>query len=293
MDSQIRRRSLRTWSLTIRMVALTIGVPLFVIAALGAVVVFIAHGAIVLCVLAVVLAVTLWRGVAGIRDPGIRGSAAAAADEPGLVAIVERQCALIDIAAPEVLLSPSAQPNSWVIHAPGSRPRLYVTRALLALLSPDELQAVIAHELTHIANRDALLMTVVSAPGAALLRVRGGGLWWPLLTAIGVVASLGSSMLSRCRELAADAGSATITGRPSALSSALMKVSESRSVIPERDLRAAAQLNAFNLVAVAPASPRWYHDLGHVTAAFATHPRLDARMRHLAELERRRQQPRR
>ena len=289
MDSSARRRSLRTWSLTVRMVVLAIAVPLFVIAAVVAILLFLAHG-FAAAMIAFGLVVGVVAAIAGSTRDRSRGRELSAAEQPELQAAVSRLCALIDIAEPELRLSASPQGNSWVIHRPGHRARLYVTRPLLDLLTGDELQAVVAHELTHVANRDALVMTVVSTPGNIVVMVRGG-IWGLPMLAVGLIANLGSASLSRCRELAADAGSAAMTGRPSALASALMKVASSQTGIPDQDLRAAAALNAFNLVAVPPRKHRWHHDLGRVSSAFATHPGLEARLRRLELLEREQQRP--
>ena len=122
----------------------------------------------------------------------------------------------------------------------------------MQLLSADELNAVIAHELSHIANRDALVMSVVGMPSAVMRRSTAGGLGAVFVVMIGIVAEVGTTTLSRYRELAADAGSAAITGHPSALASALMKVSDGLTRVPSKDLREAAALNSFNLVAVQP-----------------------------------------
>ena len=289
MDRTARRRSLRTWSLTIRMVVLAVGVPLFVVAAVAAILLFFAHG-FAAVMLAFVLVVGVIGAIVGASRDRTRGRELGAAEEPELQAGVSRLCALIDMSEPELWLSASKQANSWVTHRPGRRPRLYVTQPLLGLLTREELQAVVAHELTHIANGDALVMTVVSTPGDIAVMARGG-IWGLPMLAIGLIAKLGSATLSRCRELAADAGSAAMTGRPSALASALMKVADSQTGIPDRDLREAAALNAFNLVAVPPHRHRWHHDLGRVSSAFATHPGLEARLRRLELLEREQQQP--
>jgi heat shock protein HtpX len=214
------------------------------------------------------------------------------AEDPELLGIVDRLCAIADIARPEVRLVDQRQPNSWVVQYRASSPRLYLTTALLQLLSPDELNAVIAHELSHIANRDALVMSVVGMPSAVMRRSTAGGLGAAFVVMIGLVAEVGTTMLSRYRELAADAGSAAITGHPSALASALMKVSDGLTRVPSRDLRDAAALNSFNLVAVRPRESSrqcgglaraWNRAHGRV---FATHPPLQARFDALHALER-------
>lgn len=213
-------------------------------------------------------------------------------DDPELFAILDRLCALADISRPVVVLSEQSQPNSWVTHIPGSTPRLHVTRRLREVLTLDELQAVLGHELAHIANRDALVMTMVGSP-ASIMRGTGcaagpaGGFIW----AIGTLSEFGVTILSRYRELAADAGAAAITGRPSALASALLKVSNSLQQIPEKDLRAAAALNVFNLVATPPRS-RLARGVPLVARITSTHPSLQARLDALHELERAQQLPR-
>jgi heat shock protein HtpX len=213
-------------------------------------------------------------------------------DDPELFGMLDRLCALVDISRPEVILSDQAQPNSWVVHFPGRAPRLYVTRGLRQALTAEEFQAVLGHELAHIANRDALVMTIVGWPAAVMFRASGGG--GPdafIVIAIGALSHLGLTVLSRYRELAADAGSCAITGRPSALASALLKVSGSleRSQIPRKDLRAAAALNAFNLVEIPP--PRWLAEIPPLHRMVSTHPPLRRRLDALEALESAQQRP--
>jgi heat shock protein HtpX len=207
---------------------------------------------------------------------------------PELFVAVERLCVVADLERPEIVLHPDREPNSWVVAPPGRTPHLHVTQALLDLLTDDELAAVLAHELSHLANRDAIVMTVVGTPGMLLQkgsRVSWG--FWPLQVGmliaclIGLLSRVGTNSLSRCRELSADAGAAAITGRPSALASALLKVSGAIDRIPRADLRAAAAGNSFNLVAVAPV--RSQNPV--VTRLGATHPRISERLRALEALE--------
>jgi heat shock protein HtpX len=207
-------------------------------------------------------------------------------DDPELFGILDRLCALADMPRPEVVLCDEAQPNTWVVDFPRRPPRLYITRGLRRLLTLEELQAVLAHELAHIANRDARVMSVVEWPSAVMLRVNGGaGVDAIFVVAIGLISRTGVWILSRYRELAADAGSAAITGRPSALASALLKVSNSLGQIPQSDLRAAARLNAFNLIATPPRNG-FVRAVPLVARITATHPPLQARLDALDELER-------
>ena len=208
-------------------------------------------------------------------------------EQPGLHAIVARLCLLADLPKPEIAVEPERMPNSWVIGTRARGYRLHLTQGLLDRLDPHELEAVIGHELAHVANRDAAVMTVVGGPGAALL---GGGrkmmsmsAWFTWMgaivaIAIGWVASLGTRALSRYREFAADAGSVALTGSAAALASALMKVSDGIAAIPERDLRLEAARDAFHLLPVA----RDGDDRFHLPA---THPSLEARIARLEKLE--------
>jgi heat shock protein HtpX len=197
-----------------------------------------------------------------------------------------------DLPRPDIVLDAERQPNSWVIDLPGRPPRLHVTRGLLATLDAAELEAAIAHELSHVAHRDATVMTVVGLPGSLLLEGsmrEMRGLWfWQIgavvAGAIGYVASGGTHALSRYRELSADRGAAALTGRPSALASALLKVSGELERLPSRDLRAVAGRDAFHLVAVEDAGARdWRGGLGH------THPSIEERIAALERLEQRMQ----
>jgi heat shock protein HtpX len=217
-------------------------------------------------------------------------------EEPGLQGAVDHLCVMADLPRPDVVVENERQPNSWVVDAPGRPPRLHVTRGLLERLDAHELEAVVAHELSHVAHRDATVMTVVGLPGAILADGGGkGGLWgfWPLqlgrlvALAIGRVAGLGTSTLSRHRELIADAGAAKLTGRPSALASALMKVSGDLARIPAADLRGVASRDVFHLL---PTRREGGGLLGRIQA---THPTLEQRIAALERLERRLQGARR
>jgi heat shock protein HtpX len=220
-------------------------------------------------------------GIAAERRKAHTGTELTAQDAPELHAIVERLCVLADLPKPAIVLQDERQPNSWIVGAGDYR--LHLTQGLLDRLDPHELEAVIGHELAHVANRDAAVMTVVGGPGAALL---GGGRelwrgWGPqrggaaVAIAIGWVAAFGTRALSRYREFAADAGSVALTGSAAALASALMKVSDGIGAIPARDLRAAAARDAFHFLPV---------------GADNTHPTLQARIARLERLERALQQ---
>jgi heat shock protein HtpX len=204
-------------------------------------------------------------------------------EQPELHAIVERLCVVADLPKPEVVLNHEEHPNSWVVSLGRGRARLHVTKALLERLDAHQLEAVIAHELAHVAHRDATVMTIVGGPAAVLL---GGGkratrigifpinVGAAIALAIGWVASLGTLALSRYREFAADAGAVALTGNPAALASALMTVSDDVRKLPSRDLRDVVARDPFHLLPV-----------GKARGLLASHPSLDARIARLQRLE--------
>jgi heat shock protein HtpX len=222
------------------------------------------------------------------REPTSNGAALRREQAPDLFAAVERICLIADLPRPDVVVHHDREPNSWIVAPPGRAPRLNVTQALLDLLDEHELEAVLAHELFHVVNRDAFVMSVFAAPRIVLKREADDapGPWSLIFTmliapGLALLSLAGTNALSRYRELAADAGAAVITGRPSALASALLKVSDAVERIPPFDLRCAAAGNSFNLVEVDPVrstSPV-------VTRLSATHPRLSDRLHALEALE--------
>ncbi len=278
--------------LVVRMVAVGLLTPLVVLAALICALTVMpwhalhVHGWQVNSVVVFALGLGVWVGVRERVAISSRGRRLSAAEAPELHAIVERLCVVADLAKPAIVLDRRAMPNSWIEGTNRGGFRLHLTEGLVDLLEPVELEAVIAHELAHVANRDAAVMTVVGGPGEALLT---GGLkvashgWFPLIVGGGVAAligwcgSIGTRMLSRYREYAADAGAVALTGSPAALASALVKVSEGLVAIPTRDLRAAAVRDSFHLLPAARESSR---------ALPATHPPLRARIERLERLER-------
>ncbi|MEN3285081.1 MAG: heat shock protein HtpX [Solirubrobacteraceae bacterium] len=262
-----------------RMLLAAVATPAIVLGCLAAIVLFAPLKVIGVVALAVVI------GIAGaIRERRGRPSAqpVSSAQEPELHAIVDRLCVLADLPRPEIVVEPEPQPNSWLVGLSRGRARLHVTRGLLDLLTPSELEAVVGHELAHLVNRDAVVMTAVGGPGAVLLgggrRLMGGG-WFVMvggLVALGIgsLSRLGTQALSRHRELAADAGSAALTGRPAALATALRRISGELRLVPDEDLRVAAYRDVFHLLPV---------------GEHGTHPPLATRIERLERLEQRMQ----
>jgi heat shock protein HtpX len=232
------------------------------------------------------LCIGAWVAVRERVEESSRGRRLHPADAPDLHAIVERLCVVADLAKPTIVLDSRAMPNSWIEGTRHGGFRLHLTQGLLDLLEPRELEAVIAHELAHVVNRDAAVMTVVGGPGEALLsggvRVASQG-WFPVMiggaiaSAIGWVGTYGTRALSRYREFAADEGAVALTGSPAALASALIKVSDGLVAIPRKDLRAAALHDAFHLLPAARENAYGLPD---------THPPLRARIERLERLER-------
>jgi len=203
---------------------------------------------------------------------------------------VSRLCVVADMPVPGVHGVRDGPPLSWTTALPSRHPRIHVTRALLRRLDDRELEAVLAHELSHIANRDAAVMTVLAAPGIyvlrglrvswqdAPLRAKPGLLMFGCLLGLPAVLSAGAArIVSRQRELAADRGAALLTGSPAAMASALLKLSGEVAAIPKQDLRLHAARDLLHVVPVRP-------ERG-VARLWATHPRLSTRVHELERLE--------
>jgi heat shock protein HtpX len=219
---------------------------------------------------------------------------------PQLHDMIERLCAMADLPKPRVAIIDSEVPNAFATGRSPKHAAVAVTRGLWERLEPQEIEGVLAHELSHVANRDVLIMTVASffATLAGVLTRFGiyGGIFggggrgrdnnavpvWLIVLLVSVVTYFLSQILilaiSRYREFAADRGSALITGAPEHLMSALQKISNEMFRIPQRDLREVESMNAFFII---PASVK-----GTVGSLFMTHPPLEKRLAALAEIAR-------
>ncbi|MBI2954584.1 MAG: zinc metalloprotease HtpX [Chloroflexi bacterium] len=221
------------------------------------------------------------------------------AQAPELHAMVERLAAMADMPKPKVALVDSNVPNAFATGRNANNSVIAVTTSLLDRLQPNEVQAVLAHELTHVRNRDVMVITLASffAMVANFLmrslmfgglhggydRRRGrdsaGGivLVWLVSLLVWVLSFLLIRALSRYREYAADRGAAIITGSPALLASALVKISGTMQRIPQRDLREVEGMNAFFIV------PALRGD--SIMELLSTHPSLERRIERLKKME--------
>jgi heat shock protein HtpX len=223
-------------------------------------------------------------------------------EAPELHAMVDRLCAMADLPKPRVAIVPTDVPNAFATGRNPKNAAVAVTEGLWRRLDPKEVEAVLAHELSHVANRDVLIMTLASffAMLAALLTrfglyagMFGGGYGnrdsnnnqvpvWLIVFAVSVITYAISYILirtlSRYREYAADRGSALITGTPENLMSALQKIASDLTRIPQRDLREVAGMNAFFIVPT-----NWRAQVGEL---FMDHPPLEKRLAALSQIAR-------
>jgi heat shock protein HtpX len=234
----------------------------------------------------------------------MRGREVTPEEEPYLHGMVDRLCAMADMPKPRVAVADTDLPNAFATGRNPNRAVVCVTTGIMRRLEPEELEGVLAHELSHVAHKDVAVMTIASFLGVAaglLTRMTlyagwfGGGfggrggrdrdntavafLLIMLVSAVVYAISFVlTRALSRYRELAADRGGAIVTGAPRALASALVKVSGDMARIPTRDLRAAEPVNAFFFApALAPGLS--------LSTLFATHPTLERRLEQLNRIE--------
>ena len=214
-------------------------------------------------------------------------------EAPELHAMIERLCVQADLPKPKVAVADTRMPNAFALGRSPKSATVCATTGIMELLSPAELEGVMAHELTHVANRDVVVMTIASFFATIASYIvqfgfffGGGGDddenagFFALILVSLVVYAVSFFLLralSRYREFAADRGAGIITGRPSALSSALLKISGKMERIPKQDLRASSELAAFYIF-----PPSVKSAIGNI---FSTHPPLEKRLEKLAQLE--------
>jgi heat shock protein HtpX len=218
---------------------------------------------------------------------------------PELHAMIERLAAMADLPKPRVAVVPSPVPNAFATGRNQKHSVVAVTQGLWDRLEPQEIEGVLAHELTHVVNRDVAVMTIASFFSMVAAMLARFGLWggmfsggdrdrnsgapvWLIMFAVSLLTYVISYvlilMISRYREYAADRGSALITGAPEHLMSALQKIASRITQIPQQDLREVAGMNAFFIV------PTSVKKAG--AELFMTHPPLEKRLARLAEISR-------
>ena len=218
-------------------------------------------------------------------------------EAPELHAMIERLCIQADLPKPKIAVAQTDMPNAFALGRSQKNATVCATTGIMNLLSPAELEGVMAHELAHVKNRDVMIMTIVSffASVAAMIlqfgfffgggghgdgdEDSGPGLLAVILVSlvVYVVSFILMMALSRYREFVADRGAALVTGRPSALASALQKIASGMQRLPQQDLRVSSELNAFFIF---PAGAKQ-----SLMGLFATHPPMEKRIEALARLE--------
>ncbi|MXV62898.1 zinc metalloprotease HtpX [Natronorubrum sp. JWXQ-INN-674] len=216
-------------------------------------------------------------------------------DYPQLHGSIERLSQQADLPKPKVAVIDSDVPNAFATGRNQKNAAVAVTTGLMRTLDQDELDGVLAHELAHVKNRDMMVMTIASFLSTiAFMIVRwgaffggggnrggkgGGGIVVAIVVSlvVWIISYLLIRALSRYREYSADRGAAAITGNPSALASALLKISGEMDKVPKDDLREEAEMNAFFIIPIKS---------GIVGRLFSTHPPTDRRVEQLRELER-------
>jgi heat shock protein HtpX len=222
-------------------------------------------------------------------------------EAPELHGMIDRLCALADMPKPKVAIAHTDMPNAFATGRSANHSAVCVTTGIMNRLSSEELEAVLAHELSHVAHRDVTVMTLASSAGIiAGMAARGGQygmifgggnrrdnnnnggglpIWLVVLVVSLVVYAISfflTRMLSRYRELCADRSGAFLTGKPSALASALTKITGDIAAIPNRDLRSTQPMNAFFIApAISGAS---------LKTLTSTHPSLEQRLEQLAKI---------
>ena len=216
---------------------------------------------------------------------------------PQLHAVIDRVCAMANMSKPRVAIADSDVPNAFATGRSPKRAVIVVTTGLLKRLDPEELEGVLAHELSHVAHRDVTVMTLASFTAIVAGFLMRSAMWGQMsrnrdqntvlvvlvVTVVSVLVYFVSYILmralSRYRELGADRGAALLTGRPSALARALQKISGEIATIPTRDLRQMEPVSSF---AFAPAvSSGKGFNLGQL---MSTHPSLEKRLEQLAKI---------
>jgi heat shock protein HtpX len=284
-DRGLTRRMLGTW--------FGLGLLYVVIAA---VLITFLRSALVALVIVVVMLWAQWFFSDTMALAAMRARVLSPEEAPELHAMVDRLCALADMPKPRIAVSDTDIPNAFATGRTPARAVVCVTTGILRRLDEKELEGVLSHELSHVAHRDVTVMTVASFAGVLAGLLTRMALWGSMgrnnrdqnaalmfmavllaSAVVYVISFLLTRALSRYRELSADRSGALLTGNPSALASALQKVSGDIAGIPDRDLRSVESVSAF---AFAPALTSGTS----ISSLFQTHPPLEKRLEQLAQI---------
>ena len=280
--------------LTRRMVGTWFGLGLLYVV-IGALLITFLRSALVALVIVAAMLWAQWYFSDTMALTAMRARIVTPEQAPQLHALVDRLCAMADMPKPRIAIADTDIPNAFATGRTPDRAVVCVTTGILRRLDAAELEGVLSHELSHVANRDVTVMTVASFAGvlAGLLtrmwlwsgmgrnRDQNAALMFLIVMMVSavvyVVSFLLTRALSRYRELSADRAGALLTGNPSALASALQKVSGDIAGIPDRDLR---QVEAVSAFAFAPALTSEMS----ISRLFLTHPPLEKRLEQLAQI---------
>ena len=253
---------------------------------------------IVVGLVAIGVAVYQWANSDKVAMRAMRAREVTPEQAPELHGMIDRLCALADMPKPRVGVADTPVPNAFATGRSPERSVVCVTTGILGMLTAEEMEGVLAHELSHVAHRDVLVMTVASSAGIAAgmltqgaqygglgffgRRSNNGGVpvWLVVLLvslAVYAVSFVLLRLLSRYRELAADRAGAYLTMRPDALASALQKITGGINQIPQRDLR---QVGAASALCIAPAISGV-----SLKTLTSTHPSLEQRLEQLARIQ--------
>ncbi len=290
-------RFIRDTGLTVRMTAVMFILGALFVGLIVTLMVAFKQAAVLIGLVGIGIALYQWYNSDKVAMRAMRAREVSPEEAPELHGMIDRLCALADMPKPRVGIADTDLPNAFATGRSPERAVVCVTTGILKRLNADELEGVLAHELSHVAHRDVLVMTVASSAGivAGMLTqsAQYGGLHmvgrrsnnnavpaYLLVLVVSLVvyaiSFIALRLLSRYRELCADRSGAYLTQKPAALGSALQKISGEMAAIPNRDLRDAQRMNAFF---IAPAISG-----ATLKTLTSTHPSLEQRLDQLAKI---------